>query len=91
MSDSKKGESKKSPILKKDYDTPKAEVVKKDVKKFIPPKKEEPKQDLEPLVSFSRWFRSKRYKPHWAAGMQAYTDTTRRRTMSAWDRLFKNY
>ena len=52
------------------------------------PKKVE-KPELK--VSFARWFRTKKHKPHWAAGMQAYTDTRRRRTLAEWDRLFKNY
>lgn len=77
------------------------------VKNPVPPKPEkvekpEPKPEMkkppvqppktqETLVSFARWFRSKKFKPHWAAGMEAYTDTSRRRTMADWDRLFKNY
>lgn len=60
--------------------------VKKSVIKASPPPEEK-----KPLVTFARWFNSKKFKHHWAAGMQAYVDTTRRRTMEEWDRLFANY
>lgn len=56
-----------------------------------PQPKPEPETAPEPLVSFDRWFASKAYKPHWKAGMAAYTDITARRSVSDWDRVFKGY
>lgn len=51
--------------------------------------------NLEPPVPFDKWFkvRSKErgYRPHWMAGMQAYTDTNVPRPMTEWDNLFRNY
>lgn len=41
--------------------------------------------------SFKRWFVSKGYKPHWRAGMEAFTDTSGLRTAEEWDHLFKAY
>lgn len=68
---------------------PEAKVV---PKTEAPPTPEIKKPEKsEPPVSFARWFSSKKFKPHWAAGMQAYTDTTVRRSMADWDRLFKSY
>jgi hypothetical protein len=87
MKKEKEGEAKKEPTSKKaevKVET-KVEAKPKLAKKVSPPA---PK---EPLVAFARWFTSKKFKPHWAAGMEAYTDTARRRTMTEWDRLFKNY
>jgi hypothetical protein len=81
-SKSETAEVKKAPKKKE----PEVKVVKREAS---PPAAAEKKP--EPLVSFARWFSSKKFKPHWAAGMQAYTDTTIRRTMADWDRLFKNY
>ena len=80
---------KKMGEVKKSLVSSKAETKKpvKEAKKKTPPKLEKP----EPAVSFAYWFRSKRFKPHWAAGMQAYTDTTRRRTVADWNRLFESY
>jgi hypothetical protein len=88
-------EQKKEGAEKEKQETVKTPVPPKNVEKK-PEKQPEPKappapKKPEPLVSFARWFRSKRFKPHWAAGMEAYTDTTRRRSMADWDRLFKNY
>ena len=49
----------------------------------------------EPPVAFDRWFkvRSKElgFKPHWAAGMQSYTNTNVPRPMAEWDRIFSSY
>jgi hypothetical protein len=49
----------------------------------------------EPSVTFTRWFRmrgkERGYKPHWAEGMQAYTDISGVHTMKEWDAIFKNY
>jgi hypothetical protein len=86
-----KGEVKKSPVSAKTTEV-KPKVTKKSSKKVVaktPPPVE--KKKPEPLVAFSVWFRAKRFKPHWAAGMQAYADTTKRRTVADWDRLFKGY
>jgi len=55
------------------------------------PKVASPKKELAPLVSFARWFQSKGFKPHWRGGMEAFADTTGRRTVEEWDKLFKNY
>lgn len=65
----------------------------KKAEKIKPPTQAAPRK--EPLVSFERWFKArspeKGYKPHWIAGMQAFTDTSTRRSMSDWDSIFKNY
>jgi hypothetical protein len=55
------------------------------------PKKPVSKKKPELKVAFSRWFMSKKFKAHWAVGMQAYADTSVRRTMAEWDKLFQNY
>lgn len=44
-----------------------------------------------PSVPFKRWFQAKGFKPHWRGGMEAFTDTSVRRTMEEWDRIFKDY
>ena len=62
-------------------------VVVKAKAKVAPKDQEKP----EKLVTFGQWFRFKRFKLHWAAGMQAYTDTSRRRTLGDWDKLFEKY
>ena len=78
----------------------KADSLAKDVQaKASPPQKAPPKKEVvtrkEPLVTFDRWFRSKSktsgFKAHWAAGMKAYTDTSVKRTMSDWDKVFATY
>ena len=45
----------------------------------------------ESTVSFDRWFSLKGFKAHWKTGMKAYTDTTVRRTVSEWNKIFENY
>lgn len=49
----------------------------------------------EPPVTFAKWFkarsRERGYKPHWVAGMQAFTDTNAIRSMTEWDEIFKAY
>lgn len=45
----------------------------------------------ERQVSFRRWFQARGFKSHWDKGMMAFTDTSVRRTMSEWDRVFKDY
>lgn len=44
-----------------------------------------------PAVSFVKWFKSKGYKPHWRLGMEAFADTSGRRTAEEWEKLFKAY
>jgi len=44
-----------------------------------------------PLVPFDRWFASKGFKPHWKAGMAAFTDTSGRKTATEWEAAFKAY
>ena len=44
-----------------------------------------------PLITFDRWFASKGFKPHWKAGMAAFTDTSGRKTAAEWDAAFKAY
>jgi len=85
----KKSFSEKDSEAKKDL-VPVKEKVAVPAKMAAPVQKKEEKKP-EPLVSFARWFASKKFKPHWAAGMQTYTDTSIRRTMTEWDRLFKAY
>jgi len=48
-------------------------------------------QEQEQLVTFSRWFIARSFRAHWKEGMEAYTDTTLKRTMSDWDKVFKAY
>jgi len=48
-------------------------------------------QEAPMLVNFDRWFSAKQFKPQWKEGMQAYADTTGRRSMDEWDKLFLNY
>lgn len=43
------------------------------------------------LITFDRWFTSKSFKPHWKAGMAAYTDTSGRKTAAEWDAIFARY
>ena len=84
----KKTELKDAPVAK-EAASGKAtiEVVKKDV---VPPPVV-PAEASGPLISFERWFKSRRYKPHWIAGMRAYASTSGRKTSEGWDQLFKNY
>lgn len=44
-----------------------------------------------PAVAFVRWFQAKGFKPHWRGGMEAFADTSGRKTMEEWDKVFKNY
>lgn len=50
-----------------------------------------PRIVVEPLLPFDRWFKSKGFKPHWKAGMKAYTNTSVRLTFKQWDEIFKSY
>jgi hypothetical protein len=43
------------------------------------------------LITFDRWFASKGFKPHWKAGMAAFTDTSSRKTAAEWEAAFKAY
>ena len=52
----------------------------------------EPIPPRKPLITFDRWFASKKeFKPHWKAGMEAFTNTNIRRTAAQWDEVFKSY
>jgi len=71
----------------------KEEIVTSSVKK---PEKVASHTPAVPLpISFSKWFKlrakERGFKPHWVAGMQAFTNTAVPRTVSDWDRLFENY
>jgi hypothetical protein len=55
------------------------------------PKPPTPPAPKGPAVPFARWFQAKGFKPHWIRGMQAFTDTSGRKTMEEWDQVFKNY
>ena len=44
-----------------------------------------------PAVPFSRWFQAKGYKSHWRGGMEAFTDTSGRKTVEEWNKIFENY
>jgi len=48
-----------------------------------------------PVVSFERWFaarsKERRWKPHWIRGMRAYANTSGRKSLEEWDRIFANY
>jgi hypothetical protein len=43
------------------------------------------------LVNFDRWFAHNKFRPQWKLGMQAFTDTTGRKSMAEWDAIFKAY
>lgn len=53
------------------------------------PKPAPPKEG--PPCTFTRWFRSKNFKPHWQGGMEACRDTSGKKTPEEWDRIFKDY
>lgn len=55
-----------------------------------PTKKQDPKP-TPPVVPFARWFSARGFKPHWRGGMESFTDTSGKKTMEEWDRIFKNY
>lgn len=53
---------------------------------------EEPVKALAPmLVTFDRWFAARQFKPHWKKGMQAFVDTSGRKTVEEWNETFKKY
>ena len=88
----KKEESPEATLTKK----AEVEVVKKSQVVVASEQKETKpvQEDLKPvlpLVPFSRWFKARGYKPHWRAGMEAFVDTSGKKTMEAWDTIFKNY
>jgi hypothetical protein len=66
----------------------KTAAEKKPVAKKEPPK---PTPPVRPLVSFNRWFRGKGFKDHWKVAMQAYANTSGRRSVEEWDQLFEKY
>jgi hypothetical protein len=61
----------------------------------VPASIPEPESIQEPVVAFSKWFKvrgkERGFKPHWATGMQAYTDTGVPRSMTDWDEIFRAY
>lgn len=65
-----------------------AEPVEKTVPKQPVPA---PPPPSAPRISFERWFRSKGFKDHWKPGMQAFTNTSGRRSKEEWDQLFEKY
>ena len=70
------------------------EAKKKDVVPARTPKRTapEPIPPRKPLISFDRWFASKKkFKPHWKSGMAVYTNTSIRRTVDEWDKAFLGY
>jgi len=64
-------------------------VAASDAKKSVSPPAKTAKPT--PAVPFARWFGARGFKPHWRGGMEAFADTTGKRTMEEWDRIFKNY
>lgn len=77
-------ESPEATPTKKTVEDPKASQA---VAASEQPKKPDPK----PAVPFARWFGARGFKPHWRGGMEAYADTTGKKSMEEWDRIFKNY
>ena len=71
----------------------KAEAAVSEPKSKPSPDHAAPKKTTQPehQVSFRRWFQARGFKSHWDKGMMAFTDTSVRRTMSEWDRVFKDY
>lgn len=80
---------------------PEMEDKKAAIEESVEPKKSEVKKEAVPVkveskkaeipCTFSRWFRMKGFKPHWQAGMEAYTDVSVKRTPEDWERIFKAY
>lgn len=50
-----------------------------------------PQQDATVLVTFDRWFRTLGRPEHHKRGMRAFASTDGKRTVAAWNQLFKNY
>lgn len=42
-------------------------------------------------VAFDAWASRRGVKEHWKAGMRAFTDVKKTRTLEEWDAIFKNY
>jgi hypothetical protein len=55
------------------------------------PEPSSPVEEQQPLVTFDRWFSSRGFKPHWKAGMAAFTNVSGRMTAEQWDTIFKAY
>jgi len=103
-SSTKKTKAKEEPKAKAAETASAPPAEKKTEKEPKPKKVEETKAEVaeapvpvrgNPVVSFERWFaarsKQKRWKPHWLAGMRAYADTSGRKSIEEWDRIFKNY
>ena len=85
---STKRESKKQDVAPKGFEEPPAKTPPKPVV-AAPPVKPQPRRAL---VTFTRWFNARGYKPHWKAGMAVHArDLKARRTPEEWDRLFETY
>lgn len=69
---------------------PSTKTPPKPVVKTPPPvQKSQPRR---PLVTFTRWFNARSFKPHWKAGMAVHAgDLKARRTPEEWDKLFETY
>jgi len=74
--------------------TPTKTVAETKPQAVVAPEKPTKKQDPKPAplaVPFARWFSARSFKPHWRGGMEAFADTTGKKTMEEWNRIFKNY
>jgi hypothetical protein len=43
------------------------------------------------MMTFDRWFASTGRPPRHKAGMKAFTDTKGKKTVEAWNKIFKKY
>jgi hypothetical protein len=70
---------------------PSAPPAAKPVKVVVQPPSAKSTEPPVPTISFNRWFAAKKFKPHWRAGMAAFTNTLIRRTVTDWDKVFETY
>jgi hypothetical protein len=85
---SSSSESKKS----KEDVTAKVKVPEEAKPPKEPPKPKAPPKPRGPMVTFTRWFNARGFRPHWKAGMAVHAGNTKmRRTPEEWDKLFENY
>lgn len=45
----------------------------------------------EMSISFDRWFTTTGKPDHWKSGMKRYAQTSGKKTLAAWTKLFENY
>ena len=45
----------------------------------------------ELVISFDRWFSTTGKLGHWKTGMKAYANTSGKKNLAAWAKLFENY